>query len=153
MLKRQQAFGYTQEDVKFLMTPMAHTGQEAIGAMGTDTPLSALSSKSKNLASYFKQLFAQVTNPPIDPIREEIVMSLVSFIGPRPNLLDLKGTSSLKRLEVVQPILSNEGIEKIRTIGAIADNQFMTTTLDITCLLYTSPSPRDRQKSRMPSSA
>jgi len=132
LLKRQQAFGYTQEDVKFLMTPMAHTGQEAIGAMGTDTPLSALSSKSKNLASYFKQLFAQVTNPPIDPIREEIVMSLVSFIGPRPNLLDLQGTSSLKRLEVVQPILSNEGIEKIRTIGAIADNQFRTTTLDMT---------------------
>ena len=132
LLKRQQAFGYTQEDVKFLMSPMAHTGQEAIGAMGTDTPLSALSSKSKNLASYFKQLFAQVTNPPIDPIREEIVMSLVSFIGPRPNLLDLEGTSTLKRLEVMQPILSNEGLEKIRTIGDIADNQFMTTTLDIT---------------------
>jgi len=132
LLKRQQAFGYTQEDVKFLMTPMAHTGQEAIGAMGTDTPISALSSKSKNLASYFKQLFAQVTNPPIDPIREEIVMSLVSFIGPRPNLLDLEGTSTLKRLEIVQPILSNEGIEKIRTIGNIADNQFLTTTLDIT---------------------
>ena len=132
LLKRQQAFGYTQEDVKFLMTPMADTGQEAIGAMGTDTPLSALSSKSKTLASYFKQLFAQVTNPPIDPIREEIVMSLVSFIGPRPNLLDLEGTSSLKRLEVMQPILSNEGLEKIRTIGDIADNQFMTTTLDIT---------------------
>ena len=132
LLKRQQAFGYTQEDVKFLMAPMAHTGQEAVGAMGTDTPISALSSKSKNLASYFKQLFAQVTNPPIDPIREEIVMSLVSFIGPRPNLLDLEGTSTLKRLEVMQPILSNEDLEKIRTIGDIADNQFLTTTLDIT---------------------
>ncbi len=132
LLKRQQAFGYTQEDTRLLMAPMADTGQEAIGAMGTDTPLSALSGKSKNLASYFKQLFAQVTNPPIDPIREEIVMSLVSFIGPRPNLLDLKGTSSLKRLEVMQPILSNEGMEKIRTIGDVADNQFLTTTLDIT---------------------
>jgi glutamate synthase (NADPH/NADH) large chain len=132
LLKKQQAFGYSQEDLKFLMSPMAHTGQEAIGAMGTDTPLSALSSKSKNLASYFKQLFAQVTNPPIDPIREEIVMSLVSFIGPRPNLLDLEGTSSLKRLEVMQPILSNGGLEKIRSIGDIADNQFLTTTLDIT---------------------
>jgi len=112
--------------------PMGHTGQEATGAMGTDTPLSALSSKSKHLASYFKQLFAQVTNPPIDPIREEIVMSLVSFIGPRPNLLDLEGTSTLKRLEVRQPIISNAGLEKIRAIGDIADNQFQTQTLDIT---------------------
>ena len=132
LLKQQQAFGYSQEDIKFLMEPMAQTGAEAVGAMGTDTPISALSSKSKNLSTYFKQLFAQVTNPPIDPIREEIVMSLVSFIGPRPNLLDLKGTSALKRLEVMQPILSNEGLEKIRRIGDIADNQFMTTTLDIT---------------------
>ncbi|HCP01833.1 MAG TPA: glutamate synthase large subunit, partial [Rhodospirillaceae bacterium] len=132
LLERQQAFGYSQEDLKFLMTPMAHTGQEATGAMGTDTPLSALSSRSKPLASYFKQLFAQVTNPPIDPIREEIVMSLVSFIGPRPNLLDLEGTPNLKRLEVRQPIISNSGLEKIRAIGDIADNQFMTQTLDIT---------------------
>ncbi len=132
LLKRQQAFGYSQEDLKFLMAPMAHTGQEAIGSMGTDTPISALSSKSKTLATYFKQLFAQVTNPPIDPIREELVMSLVSFIGPRPNLLDLEGTSTVKRLEVRQPIISNEGLEKIRAIGDIADNQFLTTTLDIT---------------------
>jgi glutamate synthase (NADPH/NADH) large chain len=132
LLKRQQAFGYSQEDLKFLMMPMAQTGQEATGAMGTDTPLSVLSSRSKPLASYFKQLFAQVTNPPIDPIREEIVMSLVSFIGPRPNLLDLEGTSSLKRLEVHQPIISNSELEKIRMIGDIADNQFMTQTLDIT---------------------
>ncbi len=132
LLKRQQAFGYSEEDIKFLVLPMARTGQEAIGAMGTDTPLSALSSKSKPLASYFKQLFAQVTNPPIDPIREEIVMSLVTFIGPRPNLLDLEGTSTLKRLEVKQPIISNKGLEKIRAIGDIADNQFLTTTLDIT---------------------
>ncbi|MGB0573335.1 MAG: glutamate synthase large subunit [Alphaproteobacteria bacterium] len=132
LLKRQQAFGYSEEDLKFLMMPMAHTGQEATGAMGTDTPISALSSRSKPLASYFKQLFAQVTNPPIDPIREEIVMSLVSFIGPRPNLLDLEGTSTLKRLEVRQPIISNSGLEKIRAIGDIADNQFMTQTLDIT---------------------
>jgi glutamate synthase (NADPH/NADH) large chain len=89
LLDRQQAFGYTQEDLKFLLAPMAQTGQEAIGSMGTDTPVSALSSQPKLLHTYFKQLFAQVTNPPIDPIREELVMSLVSFIGPRPNLLDL----------------------------------------------------------------
>ncbi len=132
LLHRQQAFGYTQEDIKFLMTPMAQTGQEAIGSMGTDTPISALSSKPKLLHTYFKQLFAQVTNPPIDPIREELVMSLVSFIGPRPNLLDLEGTSTHMRLEVPQPILTNEDLEKIRAIGDIWDNPFHTVTFDIT---------------------
>jgi len=132
LLDTQQAFGYTQEDIKFLMTPMAMDGQEAIGSMGTDTPISALSSKSKLLYTYFKQNFAQVTNPPIDPIREELVMSLVSFIGPRPNLLDLEGMSSVKRLEVRQPILTNEDLEKIRMIGEVADNHFRTQTLDIT---------------------
>jgi glutamate synthase (NADPH/NADH) large chain len=124
LLDRQQAFGYTQEDTKFLMTPMATTGQEAIGSMGTDTPISALSDKSKLLYTYFKQNFAQVTNPPIDPIREELVMSLVSFIGPRPNLLDLEGTSRRKRLEVRQPILTNEDLEKIRSIGHTDNNPF-----------------------------
>ena len=91
LLDRQQCFGYTQEDLQILMAPMATTGQEAVGSMGTDTPISALSDKSKLLYTYFKQNFAQVTNPPIDPIREELVMSLVSFIGPRPNLFDLEG--------------------------------------------------------------
>ncbi len=132
LLDRQQAFGYTQEDIKILLTPMGSTGQEPIGSMGTDTPLSALSDRPKLLYSYFKQNFAQVTNPPIDPIREESVMSLVSFIGPRPNIFDLKGLSRVKRLEVRQPILTNEDLEKIRTIGDIADNQFCTATLDIT---------------------
>jgi glutamate synthase (NADPH/NADH) large chain len=132
LLDRQQAFGYTQEDLKFLLAPMAQTGQEAIGSMGTDTPVSALSSQPKLLHTYFKQLFAQVTNPPIDPIREELVMSLVSFIGPRPNLLDLTGTSRQKRLEVPQPILTNDDLEKIRAIGDIKDNDFLTMSLDIT---------------------
>jgi len=132
LLDRQQAFGYSQEDIKLLMQPMATVGQEAIGSMGTDTPLSALSDKSKLLYTYFKQNFAQVTNPPIDPIREELVMSLVSFIGPRPNLFDLEGLSSSKRLEVRQPILTNDDLEKIRAIGDIADNQFSAKTLDIT---------------------
>src|SRR5207344_250737 len=93
LLDRQQAFGYTQESTKFLMAPMAQVGQEAVGSMGTDTPLSALSDRPKLLHTYFKQNFAQVTNPPIDSIREELVMSLVTFIGPRPNLLDLEGTA------------------------------------------------------------
>ncbi|GBF26508.1 ferredoxin-dependent glutamate synthase 1 [bacterium MnTg02] len=132
LMDRQQAFGYTQESLKFLMTPMAQVGQEAIGSMGTDTPLSALSSRPKLLHTYFKQNFAQVTNPPIDPIREELVMSLVTFIGPRPNLLDLSGTSKLKRLEGSQPILTNEKLERIRQIGEIADNHFRTVTLDTT---------------------
>ena len=131
LLDRQQAFGYTQEDLKLLMPPMAVTGQEAVGSMGTDTPISALSDKSKLLYTYFKQNFAQVTNPPIDPIREELVMSLVSFIGPRPNILDLEGTSRRKRLEVRQPILTNEDLEKIRCIGHFED-RFDTKTLDIT---------------------
>jgi len=132
LLERQQIFGYTQESLKFLMSPMAHVGQEAIGSMGTDTPISALSSKSKILHTYFKQNFAQVTNPPIDPIREELVMSLVTFIGPRPNLFDLKGNSHFKRLEAAQPILTDEKLERIREIGAIEDNHFRTETVDIT---------------------
>ncbi len=131
LLDRQQAFGYTQEDLTILLAPMASTGQEAVGSMGTDTPISALSSKSKLLYTYFKQNFAQVTNPPIDPIREELVMSLVSFIGPRPNLFDLAGAARRKRLEVRQPILTNEDLEKIRSIGHLEDS-FDTRTLDIT---------------------
>ncbi|QOG08284.1 glutamate synthase large subunit [Aureimonas sp. OT7] len=131
LLDRQQVFGYTQEDTRILMAPMATTGQEAIGSMGTDTPISAMSEKSKLLYTYFKQNFAQVTNPPIDPIREELVMSLVSFIGPRPNIFDLEGTSRRKRLEVRQPILTNGDLEKIRNIGHTED-RFDTKTLDMT---------------------
>jgi glutamate synthase (NADPH) large chain len=131
LLDRQQAFGYTQEDLAILLAPMASTGQEAVGSMGTDTPISALSDRSKLLYTYFKQNFAQVTNPPIDPIREELVMSLVSFIGPRPNLFDLAGNAKKKRLEVRQPILTNEDLEKIRCIGHFEDS-FDTKTLDIT---------------------
>jgi glutamate synthase (NADPH) large chain len=132
LLDLQQAFGYTQESLKFLMTPMAARGEEAVGSMGNDTPISALSSKPKLLHTYFKQNFAQVTNPPIDSIREELVMSLVSFIGPRPNLLDLEGTSKTKRLEVSQPILTNEDLERIRQIGEVKDNHFSSITIDIT---------------------
>ena len=131
LLDRCQAFGYTQEDTRILMAPMATIGQEATGSMGTDTPISAMSDKSKLLYTYFKQNFAQVTNPPIDPIREELVMSLVSFIGPRPNLLDHKGASRRKRLEVRQPILTNGDLEKIRSIGYTED-RFDTKTLDTT---------------------
>jgi glutamate synthase (NADPH/NADH) large chain len=129
LLDRQQAFGYTQEDIKFLMTPMASTGDEPVGSMGNDTPISALSDRPKVLFTYFKQNFAQVTNPPIDPIREELVMSLVSIIGPRPNLFDLEGVSHLKRLEARQPILTNEDLEKIRWISEVGDPHFKSVTL------------------------
>ena len=109
LLDRQQAFGYTQEDLKFLMAPMVITGEEAVGSMGNDAPLAVLSDQHKPLYNYFKQLFAQVTNPPIDPIREQMVMSLVSFIGPKPNLLDINNINPPLRLEVDQPILDRRG--------------------------------------------
>ena len=131
LLDRQQAFGYTQEDIAILMAPMAVTGEEATGSMGTDTPISVLSDRSKLLYTYFKQNFAQVTNPPIDPIREQLVMSLVSFIGPRPNIFDREGNSKRKRLEVRQPVLTNEDLEKIRNIGMLEES-FDTRTLDMT---------------------
>jgi glutamate synthase (NADPH/NADH) large chain len=114
------------------MTPMASTGEEAAGSMGNDTPISALSDRPKQLFTYFKQNFAQVTNPPIDPIREELVMSLVSIIGPRPNLFDLEGLASTKRLEVHQPILTDADLEKIRSISDVADSHFVSRTLDTT---------------------
>ena len=133
LLDRQQAFGYTQEDVKFLIQPMAVTGQEAVGSMGTDTPLAVLSSRPKLLFNYFKQCFAQVTNPPIDSIREESVMSLVSLIGPRPNLLETGGGASHgTRLEVKQPILTNDDLEKIRRIEQVPGSGFRAVRLDIT---------------------
>ncbi|MBV8287224.1 MAG: glutamate synthase large subunit, partial [Hyphomicrobiales bacterium] len=132
LLDRQQAFGYTQEDLKILMTPMATAGEEPVGSMGNDTPISALSDKAKLLFTYFKQNFAQVTNPPIDPIREELVMSLVSIIGPRPNLFDLEGTSHLKRLDVRQPNLTDADLEKIRAISEVGDGHFKSRTLDTT---------------------
>jgi glutamate synthase (NADPH/NADH) large chain len=131
LLDRQQAFGYTQEDIRFLMTPMAVTGQEAIGSMGADNPIAVLSRKPKHLANYFKQNFAQVTNPPIDPIREELVMSLVSLIGPRPNLLGHESAGEHMRLEVSQPILTNNDIERIRHIEDHTSGAFRTCTLDI----------------------
>src|SRR5213596_168835 len=132
LLDRQQAFGYTQEDITILMTPMAIQGEEPVGSMGNDTPISALSDRPKPLFTYFKQNFAQVTNPPIDPIREELVMSLVSIIGPRPNLFDLQGMASTKRLEVRQPILTDADLEKIRSISDVADTHFKSRTLDTT---------------------
>ncbi|HEY9080597.1 glutamate synthase large subunit [Magnetovibrio sp.] len=131
MLDAQQAFGYTQEDLKHFIKPMALTGQDPIGSMGRDTPLAVLSDRPKMLYDYFAQNFAQVTNPPIDPIREELVMSLVSLIGPRPNLLAPDDAGTRKRLEVRQPILSNLDLEKIRHIENHVDRAFNAYTLDM----------------------
>jgi glutamate synthase (NADPH) large chain len=132
LLDRQQAFGFTQEDIKFLLSPMALNGEEAIGSMGNDSPLAVLSDRNKPLYTYFKQLFAQVTNPPIDPIREAIVMSLVSFIGPKPNLLDINQVNPPMRLEVSQPVLDFADMAKLRDIEKATQGKFKSATLDIT---------------------
>jgi glutamate synthase (NADPH/NADH) large chain len=131
LLDRQQAFGYTQEDLKFLMAPMALAGEEAIGSMGNDSPLAVMSSKNKTLYHYFRQLFAQVTNPPIDSIRENMVMSTVSFIGPKPNLLDTNNINPPMRLEVAQPVLDFQDIAKIRAIDQYTGGKFSAYELNI----------------------
>ncbi|MBI5437303.1 MAG: glutamate synthase subunit alpha, partial [Nitrosomonadales bacterium] len=132
LLDTQQAFGYSQEDFKFILAPMASAGEEAIGSMGNDAALPVLSDKNKVLYNYFKQLFAQVTNPPIDPIREEIVMSLTSFIGPRPNLLGVDEADPQLRLEAHQPVLSNEDFAKLCDIGKLTQGRYKSLVLDMT---------------------
>ena len=132
LLDRQQAFGFTQEDIKFLLAPMAKNGEEGVGSMGNDSPLAVLSDKNKPLYNYFRQMFAQVTNPPIDPIREAIVMSLVSFVGPKPNLLDINQVNPPMRLELHQPILDFEGMAKLRQIEQHTHGKFKSATIDIT---------------------
>jgi len=132
LLDRQQAFGYTQEDLKFQLLPMAQDAQEAIGSMGNDAPLAVLSNHAKLLYDYFRQMFAQVTNPAIDPIREQLVMSLTSFIGPKPNLLDINNINPPLRLEVPQPVLGFEDMARLRKIGRYSRGRFRSHTLDIT---------------------
>ncbi|MBY0511553.1 MAG: glutamate synthase large subunit, partial [Rhodospirillaceae bacterium] len=132
LLDRQQAFGYTQEDLDKFLEPISRTGEDPVGSMGTDTALSVLSRRPKLLYSYFKQCFAQVTNPPIDPIREELVMSLVSLVGPRPNLLGIDAEDTHVRLEVRQPILTDADLEKIRHLNKLLGDSFRTCTLDLT---------------------
>jgi glutamate synthase domain-containing protein 2/glutamate synthase domain-containing protein 1/glutamate synthase domain-containing protein 3 len=122
---RQRAFGYTDEDLRFLMTPMAVNGEEPIGSMGTDTPLACLSDKPQPLFNYFKQLFAQVTNPPIDPIREEMVMSLVSYIGKERNILS-ETAKHCHTLKLPHPIVTNRDLEKLRRVS---QGDFLATTL------------------------
>jgi glutamate synthase (NADPH) large chain len=132
LLDVQQAFGYTQEDIKFVLQPMITNGEEGSGSMGNDSALPVLSNKPKLLYSYFKQLFAQVTNPPIDPIREALVMSLVTFIGPKPNLLGVDETSPPLRLEASQPVLTLDELEQLKSIATLTQNQYQSLVLDIT---------------------
>ncbi len=125
ILMRQRAFGYTDEDLRMIMLPMATNGQEPVGSMGTDTPLACLSDKPQLLFHYFKQMFAQVTNPAIDPIREELVMSLTGYIGSESNILD-ETPKHCHTLKLPHPIVTNRGLEKIRWVSW---GDFLATTL------------------------
>jgi glutamate synthase domain-containing protein 2/glutamate synthase domain-containing protein 1/glutamate synthase domain-containing protein 3 len=125
ILCRQRAFGYTDEDQKMILGPMVEKGEEPIGSMGADTPLACLSDKPQPLFNYFKQLFAQVTNPPIDPIREEMVMSLTSYIGTERNILD-ETPQHCHTLKLPNPLLTNRDLEKLRRVS---QGDFLATTL------------------------
>jgi glutamate synthase (NADPH) large chain len=125
LLRRQRAFGYSDEDLRMILTPMALKGEEPIGSMGTDTPLACLSDKPQSLFNYFKQLFAQVTNPPIDPIREEMVMSLISYIGSERNILE-EAPENCHMLKLAHPLLSNRELEKLRRVS---NRDLLATTL------------------------
>ena len=129
--KMQACFGYTKEDINFFIEPILKLGIEPIGSMGTDTPISLLSDKPKLLFSYFKQCFAQVTNPPIDPIREELVMSLDMTLGEKPNIFDSPEQNTNARLELKQPILTNKEISKIKNIENNTKGKLKASVLDI----------------------
>ncbi len=116
LVERLRCFGYTREELQMVLAPMAANGQEPVGSMGTDTPLAVLSNRPKLLFDYFKQLFAQVTNPPIDPLREGLVMSLMSFTGRQRNLLD-ETPEHCRQLKLTHPILTDEDMERLRTAG------------------------------------
>ncbi len=125
LLRRQRAYGYSEEDLRMLLGPMGAKGEEPVGSMGTDTPLACLSDRPQPLFNYFKQLFAQVTNPPIDPIREEMVMSLISYIGTERNILD-EAPDNCHTLRLPHPILTNRDLEKLRRVSS---GDLLATTL------------------------
>src|SRR2546422_7170630 len=116
VLLRQQIFGYTHEDLRILMMPMAKAGEEALGSMGTDTPLAVLSDRAPSLFNYFKQLFAQVTNPPLDAIREELVTSMATALGPERNMLKPEA-ESCRMIKILSPIMDNDDLAKLRSIA------------------------------------
>ena len=147
LLDLQQSFGYSQEDLTFILSPMIKVGQENSGSMGNDSALPVLSNRPKLLYNYFKQLFAQVTNPPIDPIREDIVMSLVTFIGPKPNLLGIEDKEPPFRLEASQPVLSIDELEQLKQIDSLTQNKFKSKVIDITYAY--SPGSNENYDARM----
>ncbi len=120
VVRRQRAFGYTEEEIRLIITPMARNGAEPLGSMGTDTPIAALSEKPRLLFDYFAQLFAQVTNPPLDAIREELVTSLGGSIGPEHNLLD-PGPNSCRQISLQFPVIDNDELAKIINVNADGD--------------------------------
>ena len=121
VVRRQKAFGYTEEEIRIIITPMAKAGAEPLGSMGTDTPIAALSAKPRLMFDYFSQLFAQVTNPPLDAIREELVTSLGSAVGPEWNLLD-PGPNSCRQVGIAFPVIDNDELAKL--IHANADSDY-----------------------------
>jgi glutamate synthase (NADPH/NADH) large chain len=127
LLKRQMAFGFTSEDLRMILAPMAQSGLEAIGSMGTDVPLAVLSEQSQHMSSYFKQLFAQVTNPPIDSIRERAIMSLISFVGSTENILT-ETPQHCRQIELPHPVLTVSEFDKLRFIDK---NHFQAKTINI----------------------
>lgn len=130
--QRLGVFGYSREEIERIIRPMVENGGEPVLSMGNDAPLAVLSARPRLLYDYFRQLFAQVTNPPIDPIREEAVTSLISFIGPRPDLLNIMDNNPPVRLKVEQPILTATDMECIREIDELSSGKFVSRTLDIT---------------------
>ncbi len=130
VLRRQRAFGYTTEDLKILMAPMAADGNEAVGSMGNDAALAVLSDKPQLLYNYFKQLFAQVTNPPVDGIREELIMSMETTIGAEYNLL-APTPRTARQVKVKSPIIDNDELDKIRRLDGKGSGLFKSTTLSI----------------------
>ena len=132
LLNLQKCFGYSKEDIKFFLEPMMMDGQDPVGSMGRDIPLAALSDKSRLLYDYFFQKFAQVTNPPIDPIREEVVMSLKTYLGAKPNIFDFNNQNTNKLLEIDHPILTDNELGILKTINEEIENDFNSHTVDIT---------------------
>jgi glutamate synthase (NADPH) large chain len=140
IVQRQRAFGYTEEDLRLLIGPMAANGEEPVGSMGTDTPLACLSDKPQTLFHYFKQLFAQVTNPAIDPIREQLVMSLTSYIGTERNILE-ETPQHCHTLKLPHPILTNLDLEKLRRVSW---GDFLATTLS--CVFQASGGAKELER-------
>ena len=139
LLRAQQSFGYSDEDIKFILTPMTVDAQESVGAMGDDTPIAVLANRARSLSSYFRQEFAQVTNPAIDPIREDLVMATNSYLGRRPNLLTCNSEPTTKVLALDTPILRQDEFDRLRRVSETTDGNLVAHAIDITYQLSAGP--------------